>query len=87
MLVRLRRFEEALAAYDQAIALDPSHASDHSNRGLVLVRLKRFGDALAAYHQAIAVRRPGWETTRQHARRGWRAIYGPMPRQRGNRAK
>jgi tetratricopeptide (TPR) repeat protein len=51
----LKRYEEALAEYDQAIALDPNFVNAYNNRGLVYRDLKRYEEALAEYNQAIAL--------------------------------
>lgn len=48
-----KRYEKALAAYDQAIKRAPSTAEYHSNRGNALRRLKRYQEALDAYEQAL----------------------------------
>jgi len=49
----MRRREEALVDYSQAIRLDPSFAQAHSNRGVTLAALGRQEEALADYSQAI----------------------------------
>ena len=51
----LKRSEEALASYDQAIALKPDYAEAHYNRGLAMMQLKRPEKALASCDQAIAM--------------------------------
>ena len=51
----LKRFEEALANCDRAIALDPDHIGAWINRGIALAELKRFDEALASYNQAIEI--------------------------------
>jgi tetratricopeptide (TPR) repeat protein len=48
------RYEDALAAYDQALALDPDPAT-YTNRAAALLALGRPEDALAAANQAIAL--------------------------------
>ncbi|NJN29428.1 MAG: tetratricopeptide repeat protein [Synechococcales cyanobacterium RM1_1_8] len=48
-------FAAALAAFDQAIALDPRHAPAHNNRGNALGELQRQAEALAAYERALAL--------------------------------
>ncbi len=45
--------QEALAAYEQAIRLDPNDAESYEDKGNALSDLKRFQEALAAYEQAI----------------------------------
>ncbi len=52
-LYDLKRYEEALAAYEQAIRLDPNVAVAYNNKGNILYDLKRYKEALAAYEQAI----------------------------------
>ncbi len=49
------QLEEAVANYDEAIALDPGYAFALCNRGVVLARLNRFEAALDSYDRAIAV--------------------------------
>jgi tetratricopeptide (TPR) repeat protein len=51
----LRRFDEALASFDRAIALRPQHAEAHYHRANALHALKRFDDALAGYNRALAL--------------------------------
>src|SRR5262249_50888066 len=55
VLQELKRFDEALASHDRAIALRPE-AEVLSDRGTVLQNLKRFEEALANYDQAIALK-------------------------------
>jgi tetratricopeptide (TPR) repeat protein len=49
----LKRYNEALAAYEQAIRLDPKSAHAHIGKGNALTELKRYDEALTAYEQAI----------------------------------
>jgi tetratricopeptide (TPR) repeat protein len=49
----LKRYEEALAALEQAIRLDPNLARAYNGKGIALGNLKRYEEALAAYEQAI----------------------------------
>jgi len=53
ILMNLRRYEEALAAYEQAIRLDPNFARAYNGKGLTLNSLKRYEEAIAAFEQAI----------------------------------
>ena len=55
-LHELKRFEEALASYDRALAVRPDYAEALYNRGLSLHELKRFEEALASCDHALAVR-------------------------------
>ena len=47
------RFDEALAAYDTAITLNPDDADAHYNRGVTLFDLGRLDEALHAFDTAI----------------------------------
>jgi tetratricopeptide (TPR) repeat protein len=51
-----KRFDEALAAYEKAIALKPDHPDAWYKKGLVLVMLGRHDEALAAYEKGIALK-------------------------------
>ena len=55
-LHELKRFAEALASCDRALALRPDYAEAHLNRGNALNGLGRFDKALASYDRALAVR-------------------------------
>ncbi|MFA5347581.1 MAG: tetratricopeptide repeat protein [Methanoregula sp.] len=52
ILSQLKRFEEALSAYDEAIRLDPDYAPVWSDKGFTLRQLNRFEEALSAYDAA-----------------------------------
>jgi tetratricopeptide (TPR) repeat protein len=67
VLERLKRFQDALASFDRAIALRSEYADAHSNRGNVLKALRRFDEALASYDRAIALRP---QFTEAHSNRG-----------------
>ena len=54
-LLGLERPQDALAAYEKAIAADPQNWEAHYNRGNVLSALNRFGEALASYDKSIAI--------------------------------
>jgi tetratricopeptide (TPR) repeat protein len=49
-------WEAAIGCYDQALALDPSLAAAHSNRGAALAALNRCDEALASFDRAISLR-------------------------------
>jgi tetratricopeptide (TPR) repeat protein len=55
VLQSINRQEEALAAYDQALAIAPGHTEALNNRSNVLIHLNRLEDALASYDQALAL--------------------------------
>ena len=48
----LKRYEEALAAYEQAIRLDPNYAYAYNNKGDVLRELKRYKEAEQTFEKA-----------------------------------
>jgi predicted O-linked N-acetylglucosamine transferase (SPINDLY family) len=52
----LRRFDEAVASYNQAISLAPDDASAFYNRGAALHELKRFEEAVVSYDRAIELK-------------------------------
>ncbi len=51
----LKRFDEALADFTQAITLDPSSSWAYHDRGSTYQDMKRFDEALADFTQAIAL--------------------------------
>jgi len=55
-LQELGRLDEALASYNQAIALKPDYTEAHYNLGVTLQELGRLDEALASYRQAIALK-------------------------------
>jgi tetratricopeptide (TPR) repeat protein len=54
-LERQGKFEQALANYDRALALNPGFIEALNNRGVVLEALNRFDDALASYDRALTL--------------------------------
>ena len=56
------QFENALASYDQALAVQPDLFEALYNRGILLWEMKRDEDALASLEKAIAIR-PGYAAT------------------------
>lgn len=50
-----KRFVEALAAYEQAIQLDPGFSYAYNGKSLVLYNLKRYGEALDTIEHAIVL--------------------------------
>jgi tetratricopeptide (TPR) repeat protein len=66
-LIMLKREPEAIAAYDELIALEPDTAGHYANRGIANDRLGRFQDALKDYETALRFDMevgdgPGWLT-------------------------
>jgi hypothetical protein len=55
VLQDLQRLDEALAAFDAAIALKPDDAAAYNNRGVVLLDLKRLPEAAASFEKSIAL--------------------------------
>lgn len=58
-LDELGRYEEALACYDRALALNEREAIAWSNKGVTLKKLGRVEEAIACYDQAIELY-PAW---------------------------
>jgi tetratricopeptide (TPR) repeat protein len=55
-LQELRRYEDAVASYDKAIALKPDFAEACGSRGNSLRDLKRYEEAVASYNKAIELK-------------------------------
>jgi tetratricopeptide (TPR) repeat protein len=55
-LCETAQFAAAIAAFEQAIALDFGYCKSWNNRGNALCGLKRYADALTSYERAIALR-------------------------------
>ena len=49
------KYEDAIAEYTQAIALDPKYAAAYNNRGAANNNLGKYAEAIADYDQAIAL--------------------------------
>lgn len=52
----LKRFDESLTGYEQAISFKPDYAAAYNNLGNVLKELKRFDESLLSYEQAISIK-------------------------------
>jgi tetratricopeptide (TPR) repeat protein len=50
------RYEDAIAAYDQALQIQPDLADTWNNRGVVLTRMQRYPEAIASYEKATTIR-------------------------------
>jgi tetratricopeptide (TPR) repeat protein len=50
------RYEDAIAAYDRALEIQPDLADTWNNRGVVLTRMQRYPEAIASYEQATTIR-------------------------------
>lgn len=53
-LLNLDQADEALACFDQVLALDPNHAEALVRKGAALERLRKLDEAIACYDRAIA---------------------------------
>ncbi|MGJ3247078.1 MAG: tetratricopeptide repeat protein [Elainellaceae cyanobacterium] len=62
----LKRPQEALESYDQAIAIQPQSSQALSHRAVILAMLKRRGDALANSDRAIALHSDSYEVWNNH---------------------
>jgi tetratricopeptide (TPR) repeat protein len=51
----LKRYNDAIDAYRQAIRINPKDAGSWNNLGIVYDELKRYNDAIDAYRQAIRI--------------------------------
>ena len=49
------RYDLAIAAFDEAIAMEPGHARAYFNRGQALAKLGRHSEAIAAYETAVGL--------------------------------
>ncbi len=54
-LYKSKQFDEALAAYDEAIALDPTNMTFHSNKAAVYFTSKQYDECIAACREAVEV--------------------------------
>ena len=54
-LYELGRYKDAIAAYDHALMVDPSHAKVYYNKGIALADLSRHEEAIIAYDKAIGI--------------------------------
>jgi tetratricopeptide (TPR) repeat protein len=56
VLLRLMRYDDAVASFDKAIELMPNYPQPYNSRGNALQALRRFEDAVESYHTAIALK-------------------------------
>ena len=65
VLRRQGRVEGAIAAYEQAISLDPRNPRWHLERGHALMMQRRYADAVASYDRSLAAN-PDQDSARLH---------------------
>jgi tetratricopeptide (TPR) repeat protein len=51
----LENYDDAIAAFDKAIAFDPQYAEAWNHKGSVLALSKRYAEAFAVFDRAIAI--------------------------------
>ncbi|MEI9806134.1 MAG: tetratricopeptide repeat protein [Pseudolabrys sp.] len=56
ILHEMKRYDEAVASYDRALAVRPDYVDALSNRGVTLQELKRFADARADFDRILTIR-------------------------------
>jgi len=54
-LAKLKRYEEAIKAYEKAIEINPKDDKAWYNKGFYLTKLKRYEEAIGAYEKAIEI--------------------------------
>ena len=72
-MYELKRYPEAIAAYEKAFQIDPRYARAMYSQGLVLEELGRDREALKSYNRALALY-PDWEEVKQSQRKIMRKI-------------
>ena len=53
---QLSQYDQAIAAYDRAIGLDPNNAATWAAHGQILAALRRDPEALVSYERAVAIK-------------------------------
>ena len=56
VLLRLRRYDDAVASFDKAIELKPDYPQPYNSRGNALQAQRRFEEAVESYETAIALK-------------------------------
>ena len=51
----LKRYDDAIEAYRQALRINPENADAWNNLGIAYNNLKRYDDAIEAYRQALRI--------------------------------
>ncbi|MBN1465449.1 tetratricopeptide repeat protein [candidate division KSB1 bacterium] len=52
-LFKQGQYDEAVAAYDKSLALDPSNSNAYQGKGLTLAKQRKYDEAVAAYKKAV----------------------------------
>ena len=52
-MFELKKYEEAILSYNQAIAIDPKNEYTLNNKGVVLYELKKYDEAILLYNRAL----------------------------------
>lgn len=55
-LIGLRRYDDAITAFDKAIELKPDYAKAYNNKGIALKNIRKLNEAINAYDKAIELR-------------------------------
>jgi tetratricopeptide (TPR) repeat protein len=55
-LIGLRRYDEALKAFDKAIELKPDYAKAYNNKGIALKNIRKLDEAIDAYDKATELK-------------------------------
>jgi len=56
VLLRLKRYDDAVASFDKVIELKPDYPQPYNSRGNALQALRRFDEAVESYETAIALK-------------------------------
>jgi tetratricopeptide (TPR) repeat protein len=51
----LKNFDQAIASFDKALAINPNNTKALSEKGNALVKLKDFNEAIASFDKALAI--------------------------------
>lgn len=71
----LNRYDDAIAAYQQAIEIDPAYSYAYNGLGVVYSHLDRHDEAIAAYQQAIKI-----DPAYSNAHTGLGSVYRALSR-------
>ena len=54
-LGQLKNFDEAIASFDKALAINPNNTKALSEKGDALLKLKNFDEAIASFDKVLAI--------------------------------